>query len=1595
MVILVNLTPVQNFLSRQATSWLSEKLRTKVALQHVRFDILNKVSLEGLYIEDRSGDTLLYAGQVQVKITDWFIFKDRPVISYIGLKKTYANLYRNPNSETWNYQFIIDAFSTGKQDTTVKGSSKKTEFDIRNIDLEHIRFHMVDKWVGSDMIGEVRDFGINARGIDFDKKTIDIRSVDGDGVTFGLRDYKGGRPARSGQTTLAEIDSTPFNPGLWKVSLGKISLKNSRFFLQDPDYKPAVGAFDPMQMDITGINLDARDIAVTGDTLLGKLEMLQAKERCGIEIRKMSAMVTVSPNIAECRNLYLQTNNSVLRDYYAMHYRRFPDFEDYITNVVMEGRLSGSEVAVNDIAFFAPALKQWDNIRLKVSGQANGTVSDLKAKNLYIHDGISWLKGNVSMKGLPEIDETVIALDNGEISTSAAGAFLYAPELKHEKSVDITAVGDLYFKGSFLGLWNDFAAKGNIMTGLGNVAADAKLKFPANGNPLYAGTVSTGNFELGKLLNEDIIGAVSFDTKISGNGFDPVLSSITIDGKANYIDLYGYSYHNITIAGDLKNKLFNGKLDIKDTSLTLNFDGKVNFEKEHPSFDLVAAIDHLNARAIGLTDENITASGNVVLNFSGSTIDDFVGDAYIEKLDIYRDSTRLNIDSLRLSSRMEGRRKELVFGSNNLAGSVRGEFSILDLPSSIQLFLSYYLPQYVTQPEKINADQNLVFELSTGNTDDLVSLFSKKLRIASGSKFTGSLNMWDQQMQFAGNLPFVNYGGIQFNNIEISSDGNYSGFHLLTTVNGIKNGTSDLASTVQFETSIFQDSARFELLTTTPTSLAKAQVSGVAYAYNDSFYLKILPSEFYLNENRWEIPSGNAIRFAKDYLDIDNFTIRSGTQEINISSARRDNDNTMLATIRNLDVAPLFAFSGMDDMTLEGRLDGTLELASALKDQVVLFDLSTGQLNLNNDTIGSLSVAGRYEAKKSLITLLPESGLSYKDAKLSASGTLSLDPGSTENIDGKIVFDNALLAWTQPLLYGFVHKISGTVNGEISIRGKADQPRTTGTIRLENAGFIPDITGVHYNIAEGDIAVTDTKFDVGNMTVTDDLGNEALLTGSISHKQLADMNLRLRMNSDNIQVLNLKDFEGQNFYGNVMSSVQMRINGRFDDLRMNISATPRKGSHLYIPVSMAGDLSEYDYIHFKQYGEEVAAYKPQNRNKLNITIDAIATPDLECTIILDAGTGDQISAKGAGNIILEIPAVGNMRLNGNYIIDEGKYDFSFKQLQVLNYKRQFIINSGSAIKWNGDISDADLDVTAYTQIKARLYDLIMNDVDRVALSNGEIRDAQLMQMVNVQMNMQGSLSAPKFNFKIDLAENRSIGTYAFQKLQRINTDDKELLNQVAALLLLEQFIPPEGFNSSAAVSTGTINNMSELASTFASSQITNFTNKVLGMQDLYVGVRYKNYNLANGNNSFDQLNVINRNEAGINLRKNFFNNRLIVDVGGVYDWGRTSATQNTITDNLAGDFRVQYLLTEDGRIRFNIFRTSNYDAIFQQNIARNGVGLTYRKSFNGIRDFFQSEASAKKARHMEQQKRNGVDSTGMPVPAATGKPAGASNDPDS
>ncbi|RYG22801.1 MAG: hypothetical protein EOO01_44840, partial [Chitinophagaceae bacterium] len=103
--LLIQTTPVQNFLVHQAAKRISNDLNTTVRIKHVDFALFNSMLLEGTLVLDKNKDTLLYAGVVNVNLTDWFFFKDKIELKYIGLQD--AVVHFNRTDSVWNYQFIM------------------------------------------------------------------------------------------------------------------------------------------------------------------------------------------------------------------------------------------------------------------------------------------------------------------------------------------------------------------------------------------------------------------------------------------------------------------------------------------------------------------------------------------------------------------------------------------------------------------------------------------------------------------------------------------------------------------------------------------------------------------------------------------------------------------------------------------------------------------------------------------------------------------------------------------------------------------------------------------------------------------------------------------------------------------------------------------------------------------------------------------------------------------------------------------------------------------------------------------------------------------------------------------------------------------------------------------------------------------------------------------------------------------------------------------------------------------------------------------------------------------------------------------------
>ncbi len=1566
--MLVNFTPVQNFIVRKATSILSKKLNTTVKIEHVRLDLLNHINIEGIYIEDQNKDTLLYAGQVQGRITDWFFFKNGiPVIKYVGLKNAYANLYRTKDSEEWNYQFVADAFSSDKKPDTTKKKKNDFNIDLREVDIEQVRFSMNDAWVGSDMGFVVGSFSIDAKNVDLQKHIININKIAATGTQVTIRDYEGGRPPKPKQEVVEPkpIDTTAFNPQNWVIKVSNLSLEECLFALDAAERAPLANEFDPSHMNITNINIDANDINIIGDTLKAKLNNLSAKERCGIEIQQFTSDLTISPNASICENLTLKTANSVIQHHYAMYYTRFPDFNDFLNKITLDAKLDNTTVASKDIAYFATTLRQYPTT-VNISGDVNGSIEDFTCKGLKIYDGINVVSGDLSIKGLPDINKTYFDYKNGYIYTNNKGIHKYVPELNDSFAVAIDSIKTFEFKGSYVGYINSFALNGNINSNLGTIVSDVQIKQPlkGNNNTAYEGSMTVTDLRIGTLLKQPLLGSVTMNADVNGTSLNMEEADIKFKALVDYIDINGYRYNNIDADGQLAQKKFTGNLLVNDSNMALGFYGEFDFSQKLYKVNATANLLNSNLTALNFfnTEDTVKAIADFDLNCTGSSIDNFSGYAKLYNIDIRRNEQRLDLDSVYVLAEEEGATNIMTIKSNALDAQFKGQYHLTKLAPSVQYYISGYLPDYIKKPSKDAPDQNLEFELETKELDNIFAVLLPQVGGFNHTTISGALNTRQQSLTIKGNIDEGIIGNNKLRNVVITGNGNFQKLNVIVDAGEVVLGDSAISGNLNLNTTLGNNQLDFTIATSSPYSIGTANLTGHAVAQNDTLTLALGQSEFYLNDAKWELQAGNKTILTDNYISIDGLRLSSGLQELTVNTRQDNNHQIIAANISNLDVAQLGNLAGMGEFEPDGRINGTLRVEDPLGDLYAAADIKGSNIKFGNDTMGRINIVGSYDSKKNLLSLDNKTGIFYGDSHLSAYGLISLNNTTNQSVDGGIEFHNTPVPWAAPFLKGFISEMSGKLNGKVQIKGTSTEPQIIGDIKVQQTAMRIDLLGSYYKIPNAAVHLNNKEISLGKIKLIDRYDNEAELTGTIYHDLFKDMRLAISMQSPKLEVINLTESEGDAFYGKFIASIgRMSINGPIDDISINMSkVSPAAKSHLYLPLTSGTGLSNYNYISFKSYGKE-QDYTKKNASKLSIHIETILNPMGEVTMVMDPSTGDAITAKGSGNVSIDMPSSSEFRMFGNYIIEEGAYTFTLKQLFL---KRRFTLDKGSVISFTGPIDNTGLNVEGVYTTRARLYDMLgKNEKESLeTASQAEVNAAKLMQDINVLLYMKGTLAEPELDFQIQRAST-SGGTSPIvdASLRYVNQNQKELLNQVASLLLLNTFTPRgAGFQSTAA--SGALNNISDVLSGTASSQLTNVISRLTGAEDLAVNVKYQNINNSTSTNTAGA----NRNEFSIGITKNYFDDRLNVELGSSLDWGRPTSQDDANNFNLVGDFRIQYLIREGGNLRANIFRASNYDVVIGRNINRGGFGLSWRKSFDSLEELIRG---SKYMRRKEEEER--------------------------
>jgi len=186
---LVQIPAVQTFLAQRAASYLSDELGTVVKIDRLSVNFPDRINLEGVFVEDLNGDTLLFVQNLSSRGLRYSGEKRRLDLGELVLNQPEFYLHRHRNDSIMNLDFISNYFASSDTST----SSEDFIVFCRSVSISDAVFEYFDFIPNPAENGLVDFDNLSIRGFSMNADTI---SVIGDSIAayvhhFELEDHSG------------------------------------------------------------------------------------------------------------------------------------------------------------------------------------------------------------------------------------------------------------------------------------------------------------------------------------------------------------------------------------------------------------------------------------------------------------------------------------------------------------------------------------------------------------------------------------------------------------------------------------------------------------------------------------------------------------------------------------------------------------------------------------------------------------------------------------------------------------------------------------------------------------------------------------------------------------------------------------------------------------------------------------------------------------------------------------------------------------------------------------------------------------------------------------------------------------------------------------------------------------------------------------------------------------------------------------------------------------------------------------------------------------------------------------------------------------
>ncbi|MDE7412292.1 MAG: translocation/assembly module TamB [Muribaculaceae bacterium] len=1543
--VLLYLPPVQNIIKNVACDMVYKSTGMKISIDKFLLKWPLDVELDKVLVIDANKDTMVNARQVIADV------KLRPLLNLDvqlnGLRlldgeyrmmspdssmilkikagrldvdsRSYANIRTSEIClnkgylRDGNLQLYMNVWK--QQNTPPDSTSASTPFFIKANDL-----HLENFTFGMSMLPTIDTLKLTVNDLRLREGVIDLRE---NSVKWKLATIKGGEATYLTPTPewVKQHPAPPSQPssGPPMVIMGdSISLDNFKALYATKGVKPLPG-FDASYIQVSDVAIGLKDFYNESSTIRLPITRLEATERSGLKILNGSGTIGVDSIGLTLDDVAIRTIYSTLTATADVPFAMMQMKPDAQTSVKAK-----ASIGLPDVDAFMPSLRAYTSKiparnPLMIDLAAEGSLSDVEIARLDVSlkevlelNAKGYAKNPLDMKKL----KAYVDFDGRLSNPALIGKFVGTGGIK---------IPTFSIKGNASADRDTYTADFNLLSSAGDLAADGRVSLNSE---RYDVDATLRNINVAQFVPDLGIGHISGKVKANGSGFNP------INGKAytnadiliSAIEYNRRHYNNIK-ADVVLNP--NGSFTLYATSpnpgLDFEIDGTGSIHPDNYTFDISADIRDLDLRAIGLTDSVNNGYGRIYLNGSASP-DRWLYDARVDLSDfewnlpgqtitipgsayasIYAstDFTEAHIDSdlTYLDFESQSGLKRLIDRFTNVSGLVMKQVEERNLAVDS---ISRLLPPF-----------DLTFQASgRGLLNQILTPYDMRLDTVYATLTHDSLLRGD-------------IGATNFSTSSLSLD------TLTLNLNERRNlldykihlgnrpGTLDEFAQVNLNGYIGQNRIAASLTQQNLKKETGYRIGLTAAMMDSTISVHFTPLKSTIAYMPWTFNNDN-------YIDCNIFTKRiqanlmAASEESSIllkTEPLPDGSSELLAKIDKLKIQD-FLNMALNAPPITGELNtdlrvkydkqrfsgnGTIDLNNLTYDRTRI-----GSFNLDLDAAYALS--GNTDVTAGLRIDGNRALEAYASLRPDANGVMEPDSLGVRLTSFPIAIANPFL--------NNMAVLAGSLNGDMRLDGTFTKPLLNGYIAFDKVTARIPMAGSTLKFTNDSVTVKSNIIDFNKFNIFGQNENPLTLDGQVDATSFSDISFDLSLIGKNFQPVGNDNRAHSDLYGKLFLDLDAGVKGNMSRMDINANLNVLGTSDVTYVVSTAAAAytgqTENDVVKFVNFNDTTQVAESDSITgtmNMRINAKAVISPGTQITVLLPAMTGgnnatDRVELQPTANLTFFQNYMGDMRLNGNFILGEG---FARYSIPVVGQKK-FEFNPQSSVTWSGDLMNPSFNIMATDEMKANVS------------SGGNSRLVNFL----VTLKAVGNLNNPQVSFDLSTNDDLSIQN----ELQSMSADQRQ--TQAMNLLLYGQYVSGD--------TKANANLGGNLLYSFLESQLNSWAAKTIRGVDLSFGIDQYD-KLSNGASSTET-------SYSYQVSKSLFNNRFKIQVGGNYSTD-ASADEN-LEQNLVSDISLEYILrqTQTTNMAVRLFRHTGYESILEGEVTETGAGFVMKRKLDNLLRMF-------------------------------------------